>query len=457
MNCSKCGKWIIVLLRIDVVMKKFISFLKKKIFLLGYKRLDVKSCIEDSIEKEESEISYFALSSNVIKIFDHEGKKFFFRECRKHEKFNNYVDNVIEEFFCAAAGNTRIFNMNQKIPIQINFSNEKISDFREYVDKCRSKISFYKKIKKIDEHLKECDFNIWTNHTDVPLDSLKKMGLNDCPQNIKDVLTYFFCFMQNSVKNYLFHNFETVGDYETFFASKSIATYKIAKILGIERLIASTKFICLVVAGKKHYGVMCASANGKRALDCDYAVNRSLHRELINLHVLDALCLQADHWVNNYNIIADEFDNAISVCAFDNDCKWTFFPWLKLSFNSMCNGAPIINSEKMLNIPHMDKDFANSVFNVDIKRVKKELRPYLNVLQMCALIMRVKQLQKMIKKMSEKNNRFIVDRNEWSGSALNSDLAGKYGNSYLYQYVKKDETEMRKKNGFRYPLVKLVW
>lgn len=438
------------------LIKNFINKYHGFFFLFAYKKIDVTKLASETIEKKKEEISCFSLSSNIIKIFEHNGKKCFFRECKKHLKFKDYVDETIDEFYSIAATKTELINFDQRNPIQDCFSNSEISELKKHIDKCKAKPNFYKKIKKLDAVLKNSSFDIWSGKISIPREKLEEAGLSSCPQNLNSIFVFFLTFLEKSVRNYKFHIFVSIGDYESFSACRSIATYKFAKILGVERLVASAKIIRLLVDGKSYYGVASPMVDGKRAFDCSYNITPLLQRELVILHVLDSLCIQPDHWVNNYNIIANEHKEAESVCAFDNDCNWTFFPWMNISFISMCDGASIVNRNGLLNIPHLDSEFSYNILNIKIKSIQYELNSYLNKFQIWALICRLKALQKLIRKTSLANCKFVVEATDWNDSDVQMDLSGKYGNSYLVQYFRKEEIEMKKRKGFKYRVIKFT-
>ena len=438
------------------MLKLHLTSLKRLLYLLAYKKVDIMKLVEEVVEKKQSEISYFSLSSNSIKIFDHNGEKCFFRECRKHEEFKDYLQKVFSEFYRAAACPSSFVNFDQKIPIKTCFSMKEIADFREYVETCSRKPHFFEKIKCVKIYLKEVGFNIWTENVSVPIEMFERMGFSQCPESMHDIFVYFLCFISTTVENYFFYDFITLGDYETFAACRSVATYKLAQKLGVERLVSPAKIVRLVVDNEDFYGVLCPQAGGKRAFDCDYGITPSLHRELTNLNILDAICLQPDHWVNNYNVIADAKGLASSVCAFDNDCNWTFFPWWSPSFKSICDGASIIDKNGGINLSYVDASFAENILNVNVRALIRDVNPFLNRLQLWALKKRLEKIQGLIRDKYMRDKSFFVSAKDWNLFMAEEELQGNKGRTYLMQYMKKEETEMHKKCGCQYKQIKFV-
>ena len=438
------------------MLKWHLISLKRLIYLLAYKKVDVMKLVEEVVEKKQSEISYFSLSSNSIKILDYNGKKCFFRECRKHERFKEYLQKVFNEFYKAAVCSSSLVNFEQRIPIKTQFPLEDVSNFREYVEVCSRKPVFWEKVKHVKFYLKKINFNIWTGNISVPTEILEQIGFSQCPESMRDILVYFLCFISTTVENYFFFDFIALGDYETFAACRSVATYKLAQKLGVGRLVSPAKIVRLVVDGEDYYGVLCPQAGGKRAFDCDCEITPSLHRELINLNILDAICLQPDHWVNNYNVIMDPKGFALSVCAFDNDCNWTFFPWWSPSFKSICDGASIIDENGRINLSYVDACFAENLLNMDVCALIQDLKPFLNRLQLWALKKRLKKIQSLIRDECRRNGSFFVSEDDWNLFMAEDELLGNRGRTYLMQYVKKKETEMHKNRGCQYKQIRFV-
>lgn len=434
-------------------IKKSFPRIKNKLFLLGYKQLDV-SKIEITFEKRKSEISFFPLSSNTIKVFDYCGKKFF-RECRQHASFDAYVKKAFNEFYYVAERGITQENFYQKIPIQTHYSINEINLFRSYIDKCMKKPDFFVGLKQLNFLLKECQFNIWENNKIIPQKTMDTLGFSDLPENMTEIFVYFISFIKAPITNHCFHSFLKNTQYETFFANKTLATFQLAKLLGLERLITPAKFVKVTDENDFSLGVMCDKAPGIRAYDSQYEMTPSLHRELTNLQVLDALCLQPDHWVNNYNIVPDINGFAVSVCAFDNDNMWTFMPFHRPSFFSKCDGAPILNKKGLVNLPHLEKETAMRILEIHPKEINKEMKSYLNFFQLKALCHRFQILQNAIKKTCNLYPDFLVESNKWSANLIKTEIQGMYGKTYSWQYLNKEQTknaERQIKKDF-----KLVW
>ena len=438
-------------------VKESISKYKDRFFIIGYKKKDVENEIELTIEKNKSEISYFPLSANTIKIFDYCGEKVFFRECRKHESIDVYLKKSFDEFYLAAEQGMTRENFLQDIPVQTFYSHDAVESFRRYVEKCSGKKDFFERIKNIKFYLKKCQFNIWAKSKIIPPEIMYALGFSELPEGMVDIFAYFITFIKSAVVNYYFHDFCKNGQYESYFANKSLATYHLAKLMRLERLVVPTKFVKLIDGNEASYGVLCVKAPGIRAFDCSFEMTPSLHRELSNLKVLDALCMQPDHWVNNYNVVLDDNGRAVSVCAFDNDNNWCFMPFGHPTFYSKCGGDPLFDRNGLFRLPHLDKETANRILQVHSEDLNNVMSHYLNIFQLKALHCRLRFLQKAIRKTCRVRSDFLVDAENWSANFIDSELQGAYGRTYAWQYQYKDQIRKECELGRNCKDFKYVW
>jgi hypothetical protein len=162
--------------------------------------------------------------------------------------------------------------------------------------------------------------------------------------------------MKGVAAGYRQNSFQKEGRVEVLNATKSLASYRIAKLFNMQNLIVNTRWAKVTTEHGETFGVICDEAAGKRALDCWVKITPSLQRELSDLNVLDAICYQRDHGPNNYNIWFDE--NDAHICAFDNDNPTTFLVTHKLPQNASGNVSPIIR-RGLFNRPHVSRSALN--------------------------------------------------------------------------------------------------
>ena len=411
--------------------------IKHNIYLLSYKQIDVNKMNIDSLVISSSQVSYFPLSMNTIKILNTSNGIYYFRECRRHLPFREFIDNQIDSFADLALKEISLDNFLQEIPFRTHFSEDEVNCFLLSLNKCKLSASFYDKIKKMDFYLKKEFFSPWKKKIKISREAMAKIGLDCIPDSCVDILSYFFLYINSSIVSYLFHDFIPIGQYETFSASRSIATYILAKKIGLERLVTPCKMIKLIIDGKTEYGVLCERAPGVRALDSNFEITPSLQRELNNLHLLDVICYQTDHFANNYNIINGEA-NETSVCAFDNDMDKTFFPALNVCFEAAYGGSAYVRDGE-INRAHVDVKTYEKMKQLDFADLEVVLSPYLNKLQIFCLKIRIKKLLKAIKNSVQLNSSFLIDEYQWTESSVAEELKGKYGMTYLVQYKNKED------------------
>ncbi len=414
--------------------KKIINSEKRRFFLLAYKRINISSFTLKTIEVHRCNVSYFPLSFNTILIVKEKGQIFYFRECRKHTDFKTFIDELFDEFYVIANKGYSNDNFLQAVPFRTSYTNKEISSFKKELEKCK-KERFYKRILDIDYYLKKEGFALWQNKIDLSNDTLDRLDLYKVSLINKALFAYFLSFINSAIISYKFHSFVGHEEYETFNASRSIASYIVAKALGLERLITPSYLVKLSIDGQVKIGVLCNKADGVRALDAEFEITPSLQKELNNLQLLDVICSQYDHFSNNYNITNGGTDYA-GVCAFDNDMNKTFLPFPVISFKPYYNGSPYIK-HGYINRPYMDKNTVESVFNININHLKKELVPYLTKLQLWSLEWRIRMIRKAISNSIKKNSLCLLGDSDWSTNTIEEELSGKYGQSYLVLYKRR--------------------
>lgn len=185
--------------------------------------------------------------------------------------------------------------------------------------------------------------------------------------------------------------------------------------------------------GTSLLGTISPAADGNRMLDADVLLNGSLQKELLNLSILDLICFQTDHGMNNYNICKRE--NEYAICAFDNDNPNTFFPFPSIRHNFL-GCSPIVDKQGRYNRPYISEELLHSIQQVDIAALKRSLKPYLNSFQLAALICRIKKFQRIFSNLSKKEPQRILKRNQWNDRTVSDEINGNYGKTYLTIVVK---------------------
>ena len=76
-----------------------------------------------------------------------------------------------------------------------------------------------------------------------------------------------------------------------------------------------------------------------------------------------------------------------------------------------------------------DKETSDKIKNTDVKRLQKRLRPYLNALQIYAVIRRLKKLGKAIEKTEKQRAGFLIEADAFNEYTAGRELAAE--NTYL--------------------------
>ncbi len=387
----------------------------------------------EQIKTSPESLSYFNLSSNPIIFISAQDSILYFRECRKHKDYVSFVKESIDKFFYMVKQPSKIDNFAQEIPISHSFSVEYVEGFKEYIDGCVREYNFVEKVSSISKILKRIRFSIWDGNYMVPQKELNDLGLNNFPHIYREILPLFLIYMRSGTNGWK----GKAGTYECYNACRSIASAKIAELLEVQSIYTSARLVKLKVDKFHFVGVLSNKALGIRAMDSTVLPTPLLQEQLSILNVVDVLCCQKDHWVNNYNVVLDEDGTAIGVCAFDNDNDKTFSPFNGINITCYHGGCTFLDKHGLIAMPHLNKEFANKVLSLSFNDVWKVTAPYLNKLQMIALAYRLYALKNTIKKTSSVRENFLLSSSEFNINTLNDELSGKYGRTYLYQYANK--------------------
>ena len=195
-------------------------------------------------------------------------------------------------------------------------------------------------------------------------------------------------------------------------AKRNVATSRMAKMLGLEGIVATSKLSTVEVNGKTMTGIMMEEAKGPDAYDLiEASVNKNepikytsdSFRELLSLQVFDIICGQTDRHIKNYKVQFEEKEGTRifkSIKGIDNDMAFGELSYSEIKGSGLRGYAAIKNIEIDGNmaIPFMDHKLA-----MNIKALKPEILEYqmadlLSKKERKALISRIKGVQKIIDK-----------------------------------------------------------
>lgn len=365
-------------------------------------------------EFADAEVEYiFNYSNNIIKL-SKDGKSFYFKEARERCPLRKYIEESLNWFF------SEVYDEPQ-LRIDISQSLKNRSNFKKLVtmgNKDEEGSSF-------NEYLKTCDERV--------------LGLPTVPEDKKDVVRKFIFYIYGEINNH-FYNFGVKnGKRQSYLAVRAIAVKKLADMLSLGHIIPQTEFVKLIINGNEKYGTLESEAIGANVstVPCEERRKRitpQLLRELTSLNVLDVLCYDNDHRVNNYHTLSDEQFRYVGVTSFDNDAPDNFFPSGKINFKHSTNCSRLVDSHGFINRPHMDRTLAECVLKLNRKSLKVFCN-YLNSVQTGFLWKRIRKLQKAILKTSKARADFLLDKDDWTTAHIKEDLSGKYGKTYLVSFL----------------------
>lgn len=407
--------------------------LRAMAYQLTRKKVSEKRISSLHISVRKRDVFCFNLSTNPILSFDYHGERCYFRACPRIMDRKRYFLQSIDDFFVSLdhLGIDRR-HFKQDFPVKLNFSDEEIRRFKAYLKDKAEDRRFLKMLYNMDLISQKIRFSIWTEQTyDQPFFSA--FGLEDRPQRTDDISVYFIWCIRSAAVRYRTISIARGREYSHFNAVRAVASRIVAESLGLGHMITSARFCTLHMDdGSSVFGLLSDTAPGTRMLDSSIEPSGMLQRELGNLFLLDLISFQVDHGPNNYNVDLDG-----TVCAFDNDNPMTFFPRFTIS-NSFGGCSPFIDDNGIVFRPYLDRNVAERILRLDVHGIKKELKPYLNFLQVAALSHRIRLIRKAIQRTQKESSVFLIDGDNWDLQTVARELSGDYGATYLTKALRSE-------------------
>ena len=264
-----------------------------------------------------------------------------------------------------------------------------------------------------------------------------------------------------------------VAKIETYedLSKRNVATSRMAKLLGIEDMIAKSDMATVTINGKTMTGTIMEEVKGTivedsktKAAGEETSVKYSpeAFKQLMNLQVFDVICGQVDRHTGNYlGELEKKKDGRYifkNIKGIDNDMSFGLIKYSDILKNGQYGIKEMkpIELDGTLTIPFLDYDMAMKIKALKPAEVSYQMADILSKEEIRALIDRIKGVQNVInrqlaldEKNKNKNNgyksRFVKDSGdgkEWE-SALNKykkSLVGikkKEGDNIAEEFVKK--------------------
>lgn len=381
--------------------------------------------VDKTINNNNFELEYIRDSTfNLIKI--HSGNVYYFRECKKHYKFDLYIKNIISDYTNYIAKNelscsekrTLLEIWNDKRTVRLLYNIGVVNDINSNIYK------FFK-----------------TN--DYSLLGLEKHQESISIQNARNFAQYIW----GEVYNYRLNCGVRINRFQTFCAVRQIATKKIADILGIGYLIPNTELCTIKIGERLHYGTIMETVSGVNPNSLS-TKQRSLLSPIIqhdcsNLSILDAICHERDHRPGNYNVSLDKNGFIEHLYAFDNDSPMSFFLTKRIDLRTYWGSSPLIDSNtNCLNLPYLDKKLAKRILHLSYKEFYDSLKDVLTEIQIYYTWKRILALKDSIRTTHKKRHDFLLEDSEWNDNTVKTELS--LSSYYGYLRILK-ESDMREK------------
>lgn len=345
-----------------------------------------------------------ATSNNVLKIA-HEGKTLFFRQCRRHTEIHEYVQTLIDEYYCSG----------------------ELQKDRETVEKSLAQRKNFSKFVNMG----------MTNDISSGVyrfcmgGASELIGIVNDDAELNDRLRDFAQFVWGELYAYKLNAGIKTGAYQTYNAVRQIATKRIADLFGLSELVPRTEFAVLNISdGRRLFGTVMEAAPGT-ILERESAQKRRsivtprLQHALNDLNFLDALCHEKDHRPGNYTVVMTG-NKAESICAFDNDSPMSFGLG-SASFESYMNCSPYILRHS-LNRPYIGEKIVKILSANHIDKLCQATKDLLNPVQLTALKRRFRALQKAASMLRPHT---ALSDEEWNDETVREELGGAFGKTYL--------------------------
>lgn len=343
-------------------------------------------------------------SNNILKIA-HEGKTFFFRQCRRHTEIHEYVQTLIDEYYCSG----------------------ELRKDREIVEKSLAQRKNFLKFANMG----------MTNDISSGVyrfcmgGASELIGIINDDAELNDRLRDFAQFVWGELYAYKLNAGLKTGAYQTYNAVRQIATKRVADIFGLSELIPGVEFAILNISdGRRLFGTVMEEAPGiilerESAQKRRNVVTPRFQHALNNLNFLDALCHEKDHRPGNYTVVMSG-NKAESICAFDNDSPMSFGLG-NASFESYMNCSPYILHHS-LNRPYIDEKIVKILLTDNFDKLYQAMKDLLNSVQIMALKRRFRALQEAVSMLRPHT---VISDEEWNDETVREELSGAYEKTYL--------------------------
>lgn len=365
------------------------------------------------IDCEKKDVKVILNTSNNIMQLQIDDKCLYFRQCKRHTEIHQYVASQIEYYY------TRL--------------HPELSEDRVFIENALRDKKNFKKF--ISMGIK--NDNSSGAHHFLAGHGAGSVGLDGMPAAMEKRVRDFVQFIWGELFAYRLNGGLKTGEYQTYNALRGIATYRVAKLLGLDALIPKTEYAMLCIDGETVlFGSVMEEAPGVSVEKMDAVARRDictpeLQRALNNLNVLDVICHEKDHRPGNYLVTVDR-GKATGVSAFDNDSPNSFGIG-GISFETYVGCSPWALKGRV-NRPYVDADLAERITKVSDKDLKDAIGDLLNKYQVITMKSRFHKVRNLLTNMPKDR---LIPKELWSEDTIQEELSGAYGKTYLTKFLEK--------------------
>lgn len=384
-----------------------------------------KAITMPGIKLDYSQFKYLIHSTYNVARVDVDGRCGYFRECRKHREPHAYLNEIISDYFkfVSHCHNSEILELEMKRYLSDNDNLNKLlrmgvkNDPKSRIAKFFQNPGHSSVIGIPDKHSNELDKEL--------VDLLQFLW--------GEILTYNMCIKYK------------MGEYQTFNTNRQIATYQLARMLKIEYLIPTTRYVRIVFPdGKEKIGTLMDVAPGilpeKLQNDIRQKIDPMLQKKMSELCLLDLICRQTDHRPGhdgNYCVSFNNYGLVNAVQAFDNDAPTSFTLSRRINFTTSARTSPFIGQDNNIIYPYLSKEVVETLNCLKKQDINQCVGVYLSRMQCYYVWLRLNNLQRIIQKNFTLNHIILLNKYQWTFDTVQNELdlcRDQNITTYLYAY-----------------------
>ena len=371
----------------------------------------------DCIDVRNFDVTWENGLNNNIRVIDFDGEIKYFKECKRKLNLKGEVQRIINDYFDEYLPDKTLPDkqiLTETLLDENNFGQFVSAGFLWNRD---SNLSKYIRGETTADSL------------GIPEPVAKNLNI--------DLKDFFLYSSRELIHRHISANIAE-GELQTTLAVKQLATYRLAKLFGVDDLVVKTEFVKLITDYGEKFGVLTAKARGtdiKSINEENLVVDPQFQKDLTSLQILDTITNEQDHNPGNC-FFKIENNRLVGVTAFDNEGCF----WLGTNLHrGLCWNvtSALLTEENKINLPHISKSLGEKILAIKNEDIINELKDLLSEDQIESCIKRFSSLKEALANTVSDDENFLLDDNEWSDETISQEVSGAYGNTYFVHFLKK--------------------